>query len=142
MAQAKEGDTVKVHYTGKLGDGTVFDSSVEREPLEFTLGRDQVIEGFEKAVVGMEVDESKTVHIPCDQAYGSYREDMIVGVDRGQFPPHIKPEVGQELQVQREGGQVFLVKVLAVTEAEVTLDGNHPLAGEDLTFDLQLVEIA
>ncbi len=142
MAQAKPGNTVKVHYTGKLEDGTVFDSSEGEEPLEFTLGKQEVIEGFEKAVEGMEVEESKTIQVPSGEAYGPYREDMIVAVDRRQFPEHITPEVGLNLQIQQPGGPPFPVTVIATDENEVTLDGNHPLAGKDLVFDLRLVEVA
>lgn len=140
MAQARSGDTVRVHYTGKLNDETVFDSSTGREPLEFTVGEGRVIPGFEEAVAGMEVGEEKTVTIPSDQAYGTRREEMVAQVGRDQFPPEIDPRVGQQLQMNREG-QTFLVTVADVSDQSVTLDANHPLAGEDLTFDLELVEI-
>jgi peptidylprolyl isomerase len=142
MVQAKPGDTVKIHYTGKLDDGTVFDSSVDREPLEFTLSGGQVIPGFDEAVLGMSPGESKTQKIPMDQAYGPHREEMVLEVSRQQIPPELEPEVGQQLQVQQENGQSIPVFVTEVTESKVTLDANHPLAGEDLTFDIQLVEIA
>jgi peptidylprolyl isomerase len=141
MIQAKPGDTVKIHYTGKLEDGTVFDSSVNREPLEFTLNGGQVIPGFEQAVVGMMPGESKTQKIPMDQAYGPYRSEMVIEVSRQQLPADLQPEVGQQLQVQQPNGQAVPVFVTEVTDATVTLDANHPLAGEDLTFDIQLVEI-
>ncbi|HEY9633126.1 MAG TPA: peptidylprolyl isomerase [Coleofasciculaceae cyanobacterium] len=141
MIQAKSGDTVKIHYTGKLDDGTVFDSSVDREPLEFTLDSGQVIPGFDQAVLGMTPGETKTEKIPMDQAYGPYREEMVVQVGREQMPPELQPEVGQQLQVQQGNGQTIPVVVTEVTEATVTLDANHPLAGEDLTFEIQLVEI-
>ncbi len=139
-AQAKDGDTVKVHYTGKLEDGTVFDSSIEREPLQFTIGEGQLIPGFEQAVVGMSPGESKTVEIPADEAY-PYREEMVLVVDRDQLPEDLQPEVGQQLQMRQPDGQTILVKVIDVSELSVTLDANHPLAGKDLTFDIQLVEI-
>jgi peptidylprolyl isomerase len=141
MVQAKSGDTVKIHYTGKLNDGTVFDSSVNREPLEFTLARGQVIPGFEQAVLGMTPGESKTQTIPMTQAYGPYREEMVIQVNREQLPPDLAPEVGQQLQVQQPDGQAVPVFITEVTDSQVTLDANHPLAGEDLIFDIQLVEI-
>jgi peptidylprolyl isomerase len=142
MVQAKPGDTVKIHYTGRLDDGTVFDSSANREPLEFTLNAGQVIPGFEQAVVGMSPGQSKTEKIPMEQAYGPYRPEMVLQVNRQQLPSDLQPEVGQQLQVQQENGQLIPVFVTEVTEANVTLDANHPLAGENLTFDIQLVEIA
>jgi FKBP-type peptidyl-prolyl cis-trans isomerase 2 len=142
MVQAKPGDTVKIHYTGKLEDGTVFDSSVDREPLEFTVSGGQVIPGFDQAVVGMTPGESKTEKIPMDRAYGPHRPEMVLEVSRQQLPPDLQPEVGQQLQVQQENGQVIPVFVTEVTESNVTLDANHPLAGEDLTFEIQLVDIA
>lgn len=141
MEQAKSGDTVKVHYTGKLEDGTEFDSSQGKEPLEFTLGEGRIIPGFEQAVMGMNPGDNKTVDIPADQAYGPYREDWVMVVDREQLPSNIEPEVGQQLQV-RQGDQAFVVQVTDVSDGEVTLDRNHPLAGEDLTFDIELVEVA
>jgi FKBP-type peptidyl-prolyl cis-trans isomerase 2 len=141
MAQAKKGDTVRIHYTGKLEDGTVFDTSDGREPLELTLGEGQVIPGFEEAVLGMNASDSKTTTIPSAEAYGPHRNEMVVEVDRGQFPPDITPEVGQQLQMQRPDGQKMVVAVTEVSESSVTLDANHPLAGKDLTFDIELVEI-
>jgi len=142
MVQAKSGDTVKIHYTGKLEDGTVFDSSAEREPLEFTISGGQVIPGFEQAVLGMTLGESKTEKIPMDQAYGPHREEMVLEVSREQIPPDINPEVGQQLEIQQANGQSVPVFVTEVTDSQITLDANHPLAGEDLTFEIQLVEIA
>lgn len=141
MPQAKPGDTVKVHYTGKLDDGTVFDTSAEREPLEFTVGDGQVIPGFEQAVVGMNPGDSKTAKIPADEAYGPHRAEMVLQVGRDQFPPNIEPEVEQQLQIRQPDGQSFVVTVTDISETDVTLDANHPLAGEDLTFDIKLVEI-
>ena len=141
MAQAKKGDTVKVHYTGKLDDGTVFDSSLEREPLQFTIGEGQLIPDFEEGVVGLSPDESKTVNIPADKAYGPHHEEMIMEVSRDQFPKDLEPRVDQRLQVSQPDGQSFVVLVTGVSETSVTLDGNHPLAGKDLAFDIQLVEI-
>ena len=141
MPQAKAGDTVRIHYTGTLQDGTVFDSSQGREPLEFTLGSGQVIPGFDSAVSGMEVGASRKVTIPAAEAYGPRRDDMILAIPREQVPPGINPEVGEQLQVG-QGQEQFLVTVAEVNEREVVLDGNHPLAGEDLTFELELVSIA
>ena len=142
MAQAKAGDTVKVHYTGKLDDGTVFDSSADREPLEFTLGSGSIIPGFERAVLGMNLGESKTEIIPTDDAYGPHLEEMVVVVDRQQMPVEIEPQIGQQLQLQQQDGQVLPVVITDVSDASVTLDANHPLAGEALIFDIKLVEIA
>jgi peptidylprolyl isomerase len=142
MAQAKKGDTVKVHYTGKLDDGSVFDTSADREPLQFTIGEGQIIPDFEQAVVGMNPGDSKTVQIPSDRAYGPHREEMVMEVDRNEFPADLEPKVDQRLQVSQQDGQTFAVTVTAVSETKVTLDGNHPLAGKDLTFDIQLSEIA
>ncbi|MDD4568438.1 MAG: peptidylprolyl isomerase [Methanoculleus chikugoensis] len=141
MAQAKAGDTVQVHYTGKLEDGTVFDTSEERTPLEFTIGSGQIIPGFERAVVGMEPGETKTATISPEEAYGQHREDMTITVDRGQFPEDINPEPGQQLQVQQPDGRAAIVVVSDVSESTVTLDANHPLAGQPLTFDIELVDI-
>ena len=142
MVQAKPGDTVKIHYTGRLDDGTVFDSSANREPLEFTINSGQVIPGFDQAVVGMSIGDSKTETIPMDQAYGPHREEMVLEVSREQLPPELNPEVGQQLQIQQPNGQSVPVFIADVTDATVVLDANHPLAGEDLIFDIQLVEIA
>lgn len=141
MAQAKTGDTVKVHYTGKLGDGSVFDTSEGCEPLEIKIGGGQLIAGFEEALPGMEVGESKTVTIPVDKAYGPYQQEMEMVVGRSQFPAELEPRIGQQLQVGQPEGQTFVVTVTAISGEEVTLDANHPLAGKDLIFDLQLVEI-
>jgi peptidylprolyl isomerase len=140
MPQAKAGDTVRIHYTGTLQDGTVFDSSEGRDPLEFTLGAGQVIPGFDAAVDGMEVGATRTVTIVADQAYGQRREDMILAIPREQVPANVNPEVGEQLQVG-QGNEQFLVTVAEVNEREIVLDGNHPLAGEDLTFALELVSI-
>lgn len=141
MAQAKAGDTVRVHYTGRLDDGTVFDSSRGREPLEFTIGSGSVIPGFEQAVVGMAPGESKRETVPADQAYGAYDENLVFQVGRDGLPDDLEPEVGQELAARTEAGQIMRLTVREVDEAGVTLDANHPLAGKDLTFDIELVEI-
>jgi peptidylprolyl isomerase len=139
--QAKSGDTVQVHYTGRLNDGTVFDSSVERDPLQFTIGEDQVIQGFEQAVLGMSLGDSRTVEILVDDAYGPRDERLILVVDRAQLPEHIQPRVDDHLQVRRPDGGQLVVTVTEVSEQSVTMDGNHPLAGQDLTFDIELVAI-
>jgi FKBP-type peptidyl-prolyl cis-trans isomerase 2 len=141
MTQAKKGDIVQVHYTGKLEDGTVFDTSRSRHPLQFTIGKGQVIEGVEQAVDGMNIGEAKTATIPAEKAYGPRRDDMIVTVNRDQFPSDVKPDVGQRLEITQENDQVILVTVTDSTEATITLDANHPLAGKALTFNLELVGI-
>ena len=149
MAQAKEGDKVKVHYTGRLEGGEVFDSSecsddecgCDTGPMEFTIGEGSVIPGFEEAVIGMSPGESKTVTIPVDDAYGPRMEEMVAVVERGNLPPDMTPELGMRLEVTQEDGQVFPVVITEVTDTQVTIDANHPLAGRDLTFDIRLVEI-
>ena len=141
MSSAQTGDTVRVHYMGTLDDGTIFDSSVDREPLEFVLGEGRVIPGFENAVIGLSVGDSRTTHIPSDDAYGPHHPEMVLSVGRDQFPPDIEPEVDQQLQLRQPDGSAFVVVITDVTEDEVTLDGNHPLAGLALNFDIRLVEI-
>ena len=141
MAQAKQGDTVNVHYTGKLDDDTVFDTSQGHDPLQFTIGIDSLIPAFAEIVIGMNPGESRTIRIPADEAYGPYHEEMVVMIDRQRFPDNLNPEIGQELEVHQSDGQIVPVLVTDVSESSVTLDGNHPLAGKDLTFDIQLVEI-
>ncbi|HID32628.1 MAG TPA: peptidylprolyl isomerase [bacterium (Candidatus Stahlbacteria)] len=141
MVQAKNGDTVKVHYTGRLEDGSVFDSSLEREPLEFILGSGKLITGFETAILGMSPGEKKTIRINPDQAYGPYREDLVATVLRSEFPPSIIPKTGMELIFRQPDGGSLRVKITEVTDDQITLDGNHPLAGKVLTFDIELIEI-
>lgn len=142
MSKVKDGDTVKVHYTGKLTEeGTVFDSSREREPLEFTLGEGQLIPGFEKAVIGMEAGDSTTVDIESEDAYGARREDLELEVSKSDLPDNIDPEPGMQLQMQQQNGQAVPVQITAVEDDYVKLDANHPLAGKDLTFDIELIEI-
>jgi peptidylprolyl isomerase len=141
MSEAKNGDQVKVHYTGKLTDGTVFDSSVQREALRFTLGEGQLIPGFEKAVLGMQVGQEKTLTIPAVEAYGPHNQQLVFSVERSSLPANVDPSVGQRFQVKQKDGSVTAVTVTAIAEANVTFDANHPLAGKDLIFDLQLVEI-
>lgn len=137
---AEAGNTVAVHYKGTLSDGSVFDSSEGREPLEFVVGSGQVIPGFDQAVASMAVGETKTVHIPCAEAYGEMSEDMKMVVPKEQIPPEIKPEVGMMLQITTPQGPMP-VRVSEVNEDGIVLDANHPLAGEDLTFELELVEV-
>lgn len=141
MTTAKSGDTVRIHYTGTLDDGSVFDSSEGRDPLEFTLGSGQVIKGFDDGVDGMEVGEKKSIHIPCEDAYGPVRPDMTQDVPRDQIPEDIPLEVGLVLQMQSPDGNVLPVKVANFNDDKVTLDANHDLAGKDLTFALELVSI-
>jgi peptidylprolyl isomerase len=142
MTQAKQGDTVNVHYTGKLGDGIVFDTSRNRHhPLQFTIGKGQVIVGFEQAIDGMNTGESKTVTIPMDKAYGPHRKEMIITMERSKLPVDLDPKVGQRLELTQMDDQNILVTVLAITDSMLTLDANHPLSGKDLTFDIELVGI-
>ncbi len=138
---AQKGDTVKVHYTGTLEDGTQFDSSHGRQPLEFTIGEGKVIPGFENAVTGMKEGDSKTVSIPHTEAYGERNESMLIEISKEQLPADLKPEVGQQLQMQRMDGQTMIATVTSIGENGITVDANHPLAGKDLTFKIDLVEI-
>ena len=138
---AETGNTVKVHYTGKLTDGTVFDTSVDREPLEVTLGQGQVIAGFEQAVIGMRVGETKTVTIPVDEAYGPRRDDLIFEVERDELPANLVPEVGMQLQMSQGDGSIAIVTITDIFETKVKIDSNHSLAGQDLIFEIELVEI-
>ncbi|BBU58218.1 MULTISPECIES: FKBP-type peptidyl-prolyl cis-trans isomerase [Mameliella] len=142
MTQVKTGDTVRIHYTGTLTDGSTFDSSQGRDPLEFTVGSGQIIPGLDKAIPGMEVGDKKTVQVPAEDAYGETNPEARQDVPRAEIPDDIPLDLGTQLQVQAQGGQVLPVTVVAVTEEVVTLDANHPLAGKDLTFDIELVEIA
>ncbi len=141
MSVASKGNAVKVHYTGRLNDGTVFDTSANRDPLEFTLGDGNMIKGFDSAVYGMQAGEEKSITIPCEEAYGEKREDMMLDIPIDQVPPHIQPELGMELSLQNQAGQPVPVKVVHVDEQKITLDANHPLAGQDLIFDIRLVAI-
>ncbi len=142
MAQAKAGDTVKVHYTGTLTNGQIFDSSKTREPLEFTLGSGMVIPGFDAAVTGLSPGESVTQTIPSSEAYGPYQEEMVAAIERENIPADFELEVGQRLQMQVPNGEAMAVTVTDIQGDTITLDGNHPLAGQDLTFELELVAIA
>ena len=142
MTQAKAGDTVAIHYTGTLTDGSQFDSSEGRDPLRFTLGSGQIIAGLDAAITGMSQGEKKSVTIAAAEAYGDHRPEAVQAVPRAQIPAEIPLEVGGGLQVQTPDGQTIPVTVTSVTDEEVTLDANHPLAGKDLTFAVELVEIA
>jgi peptidylprolyl isomerase len=141
MAQAKAGDTVRVHYEGQLSDGTIFDSSLEREPIEFILGQDTVIPGFEQAVIGMEVGESKDVSIPPEDGFGDYSEDLIVNIEKTILPPDINPELGMQLEVSSEEETPRVFTIADIAEDLITLDGNHPLAGKEIAFKIELLEI-
>ena len=141
MPQGKTGDPVKVQYTGSLSDGRIFDSSADREPLEFTVGAHQVVPGFEDAVLGMSLGESKTELIPADQAYGQRDNRRVIRVDKGQLPPDMAVKLNDRLQMRSGDGRVMNVVVAEIADDSVVLDGNHFLAGQDLTFDLELVEI-
>jgi len=142
MSEAKRGDNVKVHYTGKLGDGTIFDSSDGGEPLEFALGSGQVIQGFEEGVVGMKVGESKVVEIPVAKAYGEHNPEMVIQAPIEQVPPDLNPELGMRLEMGGANGEILRVVVVEIADTHITLDANPPLAGEDLTFEIELVECA
>ena len=138
---AEVGDTVKVHYTGTLDDGEEFDSSRDSEPLEFTIGSGSMIQGFNDAVIGMKVGDIKDVSIPMEQAYGPIREQMIANFPRDQLPEDFTPEKGMQLQMQRQDGSPMVVTIVDFTEDSVLIDGNHPLAGQNLNFEIELVEI-
>lgn len=141
MAQAKTGDTVRIHYTGTLEDGTIFDSSDGRDPLEFTLGAQQVIPGFDKAVSGMNVGDSSTTTIPPEEAYGEHNPELLLEFGRDQLPPELDPEIGMQIALQHPNGQPIPVVIVEVSPDAVILDANHQLAGKTLIFDVELVEI-
>ena len=142
MQQVKNGDTVRVHYHGKLTDGSTFDSSEGRDPLEFTVGSGQVIKGFDDAMIDMHPGEKKTVSIPVDQAYGHRNDDMMMEYPKTEFPADMTPQIGMELHMSDNMGNVFPVVIAEVNDETVLLDANHPLAGQDLTFEIELVSIA
>lgn len=141
MGKVKANDTIRVHYTGKLNDGQVFDSSLERDPLEVTLGQGSLIPGFEKGLIDMEVNENKTITIPKEEAYGEVREELFQTVSKNDLPDEIKPEVGMRLVARNPDGSEQQLRIAEVQEESIVIDANHPLAGQDLTFDLTLVEI-
>ena len=141
MSQVKQNDTVKVHYTGKLDNGQVFDSSVEREPLEVTLGQGALIPGFEKGIMDMKVNEKKTITIPKEEAYGEVQKELFQPVPKENLPQEIKSEVGMGLMAKNPDGSERQLRVAEVNDDHIVVDANHPLAGQDLTFELELVEI-
>jgi len=141
MKEAQAGDLVSVHYTGKLMNGEVFDSSRDRDPLEFTLGSRKLLAGFEEGVVGMKPGESKSVTLQPEEAFGDRLDDLVLQVAKTEFPQHIKPSVGLQLQMTNPGGAALSVVITDVGEESVTLDGNHPLAGKSVVFDIELLEI-
>lgn len=141
MVQARMNDKVKVHYSGTLSDGTIFDSSLEREPFEFTIGRGMVVPGFENGIVGMNEGETKTVSISADDAYGPYKDDLVGVIDKSRIPEDIDLDVGMVLQMSSPEGGITNVTVADISDAGVTIDLNHPLAGKDLIFEIKLLEV-
>ncbi|MGE7777057.1 FKBP-type peptidyl-prolyl cis-trans isomerase [Chitinophaga sp. NPDC101104] len=141
MQQVKTGDTVRVHYHGRLQNGQTFDSSEGRDPLEFKVGSGMVIKGFDNGVLDMKPGDKRTLNIPVDEAYGAKSPELIMEFPKANIPADLNPQVGMDLQMSNPQGQVFPVKVVAITEEFITLDANHPLAGEPLVFDIELVEI-
>lgn len=141
MSQVKKNDTIKVHYTGKLSSGEVFDSSLERDPMEFTVGSGQLIPGFENGVIDMKINEKKTITIPSAEAYGEPRKELIQEVPKDRLPEEIKPEVGMGLVSKTPEGQEIQLVVKEVNDESIVVDGNHPLAGQDLTFEIEVVGI-
>lgn len=141
MIRAAQGDIVRVHYTGKLADGTVFDASPEDRPLHFIIGKNEVIPGFEEAVAGMYLGEKKRVIIPAEQAYGAHEERYVETLERSRLPANVELQVGRQLEVISESNERMLLMVTALTDSTVTLDGNHPLAGKDLHFDIHLLAV-
>ncbi|MEX1191813.1 MAG: peptidylprolyl isomerase [Brumimicrobium sp.] len=141
MSQVKENDKVKVHYTGKLANGEVFDSSLEREPMEFEVGKGQLIPGFENGIIDMKVNEKKTLVIPSEEAYGEPRKELIQEVPKDRLPEEIKPEVGMGLVSTTPDGNEIQLVVKEVKDEAIVVDGNHPLAGQELTFEIEVLEI-
>jgi peptidylprolyl isomerase len=141
MGRVKENDTVKVHYTGKLNNGEVFDSSLERDPIEVTLGQGQLIPGFEKELVNMEVNEKKTINVPKEEAYGDIMEELFHEINKKELPEDIKPEIGMMLMAKNPDGTENQLRITDVKEESIVIDANHVLAGQDLTFELELVAI-
>lgn len=141
MSQVKQNDKVKVHYTGKLANGEVFDSSLERDPMEFEVGKGQLIPGFENGVIDMKVNEKKTIEVPSDEAYGEPRKELVQEVPKDRLPEDIKPEVGMGLVSTTPEGQEIQLVVKEVKDEAIVVDGNHPLAGQDLTFEVEVIDI-
>jgi peptidylprolyl isomerase len=141
MTQAKEDDTVRVHYTVKLDDDTILGSTKNEEPLQFTLGKGQVLAGFEQAIVGMNSGESKTVLVTADQAFGPHLDEMVLVLDRGRLPEGLNPKEGDRIQLQAPSGETMTVAVTDVSSSTITIDCNHPLAGKDLIFDIEFIDV-
>jgi len=141
MRKVEKGNTVRVHYTGKFENGEIFDTSVNRTPLEFIVGNGQVIKGFDEAVIGMKIGEKKTVNIPFEEAYGPHMDELVFTFEKQSLPENLNPEIGQKLQLVTGDGKRVNVTIIAVSETDITLDANHPLAGKNLVFEIELVEI-
>ena len=141
MRKVEKGNTVRVHYTGKFENGEIFDTSVNRTPLEFIVGNGQVIKGFDEAVIGMKIGEKKTVNIPFEEAYGPHMDELVFTFEKQSLPESLNPEIGQKLQLVTGDGKRVNVTIIAVSETDITLDANHPLAGKNLVFEIELVEI-
>ena len=141
MRKVEKGNTVRVHYTGKFENGEIFDTSVNRTPLEFIVGNGQVIKGFDEAVIGMKIGEKKTVNIPFEEAYGPHMDELVFTFEKQSLPENLNPEIGQKLQLVTGDGKRVNVTIIAISETDITLDANHPLAGKNLVFEIELVEI-
>jgi peptidylprolyl isomerase len=141
MSEAKKGDMVKVHYTGRFEDGSLFDSSKDRAPLQFTLGNGEMIPGFENAIIGMKIGDTKTAKIAANEAYGPYIDDMVMRIGKDKFPADMELKTGLMLKIRQPEGNAINVMVTDISDDEVVLDANHPLAGKDLEFDIELVHI-
>ena len=141
MSKVKNGDTVKIHYTGKLEDGQLFDTSRERQPLEFTVGNGEIMPGLENRIIGMEAGDIKSIEVPPEEAFGTRREELVVEIMKSNLPDHIEPNLGQRLRMRDKNGNAIDVAITEIKEETITLDANHPLVGHTLCFDLELVEI-
>jgi peptidylprolyl isomerase len=142
MAQAQVGNEVEVHYKGFLDDGSVFDTSEKKDPLKIKIGDKRVIGDFEDAIVGMSEGEKKTISITPENAYGNYKQELMLKITRDKLPDHINPELGMQLKINREDGDDFVVRITEITDETLTIDGNHPLAGKKLNFDIQLLKVS
>jgi peptidylprolyl isomerase len=141
MTSAKTGDAVKAHYTGTLDDGTVFDSSKDRDPMEFVIGKGTLIPDFEDAVIGLKAGEAKNIHVKAENAYGEHRDDLIISIPQKELPDDLNPELGKMVQMIQSDGKAIVLRITGISSDEITVDANHELAGKDLNFDIQLVEI-
>lgn len=141
MKTAKDGDTVKIHYTGTLEDGTIFGSSVKDEPLQFTIGEGQLIQGIEKGVIGLSEGESKRIHIPAHEGYGLWQENLVSKIPFEQLPESLEPEIGMKLKMRTPDAQLIIIKIIDISEKDITVDANHELAGKNLNFEIELIEI-